>query len=146
VLDPDLRIPASARLVVTARDHPTLIAAAHTASSAKAAVLSGLGAEVLRLSRDEGGLDLDALLAELGRRQVTGLLVEGGGRSHAAFISRGLAQRFVWFVAPKVVGGRDAPTSVEGLGVETMAGALQLRPFRVRRLGADVVLETALEP
>jgi len=71
---------------------------------------------------------------------VTGLLVEGGGEVNASFLLGGLAQRTVFFYAPKIFGGRDARKAVGGEGVQRVRDGLKLRDVEWRRLGPDLFL------
>jgi diaminohydroxyphosphoribosylaminopyrimidine deaminase/5-amino-6-(5-phosphoribosylamino)uracil reductase len=71
---------------------------------------------------------------------VTSLLVEGGGEVNASFILQGLAQRVVFFYAPKIIGGREAPRGVAGHGVARVSDALRLEEVDWRRLGNDFLL------
>jgi len=97
---------------------------------------------VLRLpAMPDGRVDLAALMRELARRKVISVLVEGGGSLHAALLERNLAHHALFFVAPKLIGGRDAPTPVEGDGVPDLAGATMLDRLKVRRFGPDLAIE-----
>ncbi len=104
------------------------------------------GLDVLTVPARRGRLDLERVLAALGERGVSQLLVEGGGALAASLLEAGLAQEVVVFTAPKVVGGASAPGPVGGRGVATMADALQLVDVRIRRLGDDAVITGRLLP
>ena len=80
------------------------------------------------------------LLDELGRRRMTNLLVEGGGGVLGELFDQGEIDEVHAFVAPKVVGGRAAPSPVRGLGCDRLADALQLEGLVVESLGQDVYL------
>lgn len=142
ILDSLLRTPPTARVVESARDFPTLIAAGVEAPAAKEDALEARGVQIVRLPSDNySGVSLNALLAELARRQVISLLVEGGGETHASFLSAGLADRLLWFVAPLIIGGRDARSPVEGLGATAVADAVRMSRLRVRRIRDDLLIE-----
>jgi diaminohydroxyphosphoribosylaminopyrimidine deaminase/5-amino-6-(5-phosphoribosylamino)uracil reductase len=97
-------------------------------------------ARVLKAPTRNGGIDLRWLLKKLGRDQVTSLLVEGGGETNASFLLQRLASRVVFFYAPMVLGGRDAPKAVAGAGLVDVAGGDFLREAQWRRLGQDLLL------
>ncbi len=83
-------------------------------------------------------VDLPWLLKKLGSENVTGLLVEGGGEVNASFLLDGLAQRVVFFYAPKILGGRDSLKAVAGEGAKSLLQALQLREVQWGKIGEDL--------
>jgi diaminohydroxyphosphoribosylaminopyrimidine deaminase/5-amino-6-(5-phosphoribosylamino)uracil reductase len=90
-------------------------------------------------------VDLGALLEALFAREVRGVLVEGGGEVHAAFLDAGLVDRVAVYLAPLLVGGRAAPTPVGGTGRE-LKSAVRLGAFEVTPLGDDVLIEADVLP
>lgn len=93
--------------------------------------------DVLRVPRGPGGVDMCALMAELGRREVTSVLIEGGGTTLASAFEAGIVDKVCFFVAPKIVGGRDAITPVEGIGIERMDEAIRIGQLEVSHVGED---------
>jgi diaminohydroxyphosphoribosylaminopyrimidine deaminase/5-amino-6-(5-phosphoribosylamino)uracil reductase len=85
-------------------------------------------------------VELGALLSELFTREVRAVLVEGGGEVHAAFLDAGLVDRVAMYVAPLLVGGRDATPVVGGVGRE-LKSAVRLGAFAVTGLGDDLLIE-----
>src|SRR5438309_11768643 len=90
------------------------------------------------------GGDLGAVLDELGRQQYVQVLVEGGPTVAGEFHRAGLVDRYVFYVAPALLGGDDGRPVLAGRGAPTMADAWRGRIVSVERLGPDVRLE--LEP
>lgn len=145
VLDSRLRIPPTSRLVRTARSWPLLVATTHRAvaeRTRRARTLERAGAEVLSLPSQAGRVDLRSLLAELGRREMTNVLVEGGAEVLGAFLDRHLADEVWIFVAPRIIGGRLAVGAVGGEGMATIAGLLAR--VECRRPGRDWVFRARL--
>jgi diaminohydroxyphosphoribosylaminopyrimidine deaminase / 5-amino-6-(5-phosphoribosylamino)uracil reductase len=97
--------------------------------------------EVIHLPRGDGGVDMAALAEELGRRNITSLLIEGGGTTHASAFRSGIVDKVCFFIAPKIAGGRDAITPVEGEGAATMDEAIELTDMRVTQVGSDILIE-----
>jgi len=113
---------------------------ASSASEARARALRAAGADVVLLDGDrEGRLDVAAVLAELAKRELQSVLVEGGAETHAAFIEAGLVDRVAIFLAPRLLGG-GIPIA-RGGGGRSVADALRLGPPAVRRVGDDLLLE-----
>jgi diaminohydroxyphosphoribosylaminopyrimidine deaminase/5-amino-6-(5-phosphoribosylamino)uracil reductase len=141
VLDSRLRLPLDARLLHLDSASPTWVACTAMASKDKIKVLKDLGAEVLVMPAEPGGMvSLPSLLAELGRRQVQSLLVEGGGQTLGSFFDQRLVDKFYFFYAPKILGGKTAPGILGGAGVRHLGNALQARELKVRRLGPDLLV------
>jgi diaminohydroxyphosphoribosylaminopyrimidine deaminase / 5-amino-6-(5-phosphoribosylamino)uracil reductase len=98
-------------------------------------------AEVVRFpAAPDGRVALEPLLDELGKRGVISLLVEGGSEVHASFFASGLVDKIHAYLAPRLIGGRDAPGPLGGVGVERLAEAIQLRELDATRLGSDVLI------
>lgn len=100
----------------------------------------GAAAEIIRLPLKEGSVDLSALAVELGRRDVVTLLVEGGPRIIGGLRDAKLIHEIVAFIAPSLIGGTGARSSVDGIGAGPLNEALQLERIRVTRAGDDVVV------
>jgi diaminohydroxyphosphoribosylaminopyrimidine deaminase / 5-amino-6-(5-phosphoribosylamino)uracil reductase len=142
ILDSRLRTPASARLFQTEPHTPVLIFCGRRASEARQRELERSGAEVVRVEHSKSGLDLSAVLKELGARDVLGLLVEGGGRIHWSFLSGNLIDKFYFIVAPMVIGGTEAILTVAGPGFRTIKDSPKFKVRSFFSTGPDVILET----
>lgn len=138
VLDSTLRIPEDAR-VVTDGEAPTWIFTGSNADAAKRERLEAAGVRVIGTSGER--VNLEQVLDTLGESEISSLLVEGGGQVIASFVEQGLADKLVLYMAPKLVGGKDAPTFIEGLGIADMNEAVGLTGLRVEQLGPDLKFE-----
>ena len=151
VVDSQLRTPPTAKAIQIAAENPDfaplLIATTENASAEREAALSRPGVEVLRLPTNHSGrVNLIFLREALTKRQIISILTESGGELNAALLSAELPQKILFFIAPKLLGGRDAPTPLEGAGPAFMAQAQPLTSMRVRRFQGDVLLEGYLTP
>jgi diaminohydroxyphosphoribosylaminopyrimidine deaminase/5-amino-6-(5-phosphoribosylamino)uracil reductase len=98
-------------------------------------------AEVVKFpATADGHVALEPLLDELGKRGILSLLVEGGSTMHASFIAQGLVDKVYAYVAPRLIGGREAPGPFGGAGVEHLVDAISLRELDATRLGPDVLI------
>jgi diaminohydroxyphosphoribosylaminopyrimidine deaminase / 5-amino-6-(5-phosphoribosylamino)uracil reductase len=140
VLDSEARLDPDARLIHAATPARALVAVAVDAPTVAVLALENAGATVLRCPTRDGRVDVAALLARLFELDVRAVLVEGGGETHAAFLDAGLVDRVALFLAPLLLGGRDAPGVVGGGGRE-LKSALRLGPIAATRLGDDLLLE-----
>src|SRR6185295_15772480 len=139
VLDEKLEISLESKLIQTANESPVLIFAGKTVSSSASELTSPVmprGVEVVRDSAN--GRDLAMILDELGRREIQSVLVEGGANVAGKFLDSGLVNKISFFIAPKIIGGLDAPTAIGGLGVEKLAEGIELQDVKVTPRGQDV--------
>jgi len=137
VVDSRARTPPGARLL--SEPGQALIAVGEAAPT-ECDVLTATGAEVVPVPAADGSIDLEALMRHLGGRQITSVLVEGGGTLLGALLDRGLVDKVVALVAPVILGGCQAPTPVAGEGVEKLSDALRLDRVEVECLGKDVAI------
>ena len=103
------------------------------------AALRAAGADVVRAGEGER-VDLAALLRLLASRDITSVFVEGGGTLNFSLLAAGLVDKVHAFIAPKLVGGARALTSVEGEGFAELADAVELKELTAEMVGADVLL------
>lgn len=124
VVDPEAALPLTSTLVRTARAVPVLAVVGEAAPAPRCAALAAAGVEILRgPGPGPRGLDLAAAWRALRQRGLHRLLVEGGGGLLAELFTADAVDQVLAFVAPMVIGGRDAPTPVMGLGIESLAQA-----------------------
>ncbi len=139
VLDSTARLAATSQLVRTARETPLLVAAADDAPAERVGELRAAGCEVWQHAGDRPQR-LRELLAELARRGMTNLLVEGGGEVLGALADAQCLDELHVFLAPKLIGGQNATSPLRGQGCRAMAEACQLVQFSVELLNGDVYL------
>lgn len=140
VLDTELRTPADARVIATAREARTLVICAEGADPGRRRSLDERGAEVAEVARGPGGrVKLAAAFRELHRRGVRRALLESGSVLTGACLRAGYVRQVAAFVAPVVIGG-SGPTPFEG-GGWPLLDAPRLEHARVRAIGCDALLE-----
>jgi diaminohydroxyphosphoribosylaminopyrimidine deaminase/5-amino-6-(5-phosphoribosylamino)uracil reductase len=136
VLDERLQTTPDSQLARTAHESPVLV---FSSSKAKTAAITAVESQGIEIICDgAGGRDTLQILEELGRRSIQSVLVEGGGGVAGAFIDAGMVNKVTFFVAPVIIGGREAPGAVSGIGAEKMANALRLKDVEVTQRGKDL--------
>lgn len=138
VVDSRARLPLDAKLV---RDGAARTIAVVTAAAPAERVeaLQAAGVEIM-VAGSGPQVDMQLLMQELGAMGITSVLVEGGGTVNFAMLQAGLVDRVYAFIAPKLVGGRDALTPVEGDGFKELKHAVELENICLRQLACDVLL------
>lgn len=139
ILDPHGKIPLNCKAL---RSDPsnTIVVVSSKASEQKIKMIKAAKAEVLAIKTNKSGFAMDLLLKELGKRKIASILIEGGGDSNAAALSAGIVDKVFFFYAPKIIGGKLAPTSVEGEGISLMSQAIKLKELEIKRLGEDILV------
>ena len=140
ICDTRLRIPFDANVVETAKEIPTILATCQ-ADPDRIRPFEEKGCQVLTLPEEDGHVDLRALMRELGKRQIDSILLEGGGTLNWSALKSGIVQKVYCFTAPKLFGGIDARTPVEGRGVASPGEAFSLTHLKVTQVGEDLLIE-----
>lgn len=150
IADSHLRIPMDSQLVRTAGQQPLIVACLPDANEEKAAQLQEKGVEVLRIpevttaditEEQKEVISLPVLMKELGARKIDGILLEGGGQLNESALQAGIVDRIYCYIAPKIFGGAQAKTPVEGQGLTRAADAWQFNRIGMQEFGQDILLE-----
>ncbi|MBI1763591.1 MAG: bifunctional diaminohydroxyphosphoribosylaminopyrimidine deaminase/5-amino-6-(5-phosphoribosylamino)uracil reductase RibD [Acidobacteria bacterium] len=139
VLDSNLRLPLESQLVQTARVTPLIVFTSANKTGQQAQLVAA-GVQLVRVARGIDGLDLPQVLRELGQRQITSLIVEGGADVAGSFVQQRLLDKASFFLAPKLLGGRAAYPAIGGAGFARLDDALQLCDITIQQHGADLEL------
>lgn len=148
VLDSALRIPLSSHLVQSAKEIPLMVVCSDSkikGAADKKKALEAAGAEVLPLDSPDGRPVFKALVAELGKRSIDSLLIEGGSQVHYSALKAGIVSHIYSYVAPKIFGGTSAPGPVGGYGADAVSDAFVLHLAGIQQLGEDILIEYEVE-
>jgi diaminohydroxyphosphoribosylaminopyrimidine deaminase/5-amino-6-(5-phosphoribosylamino)uracil reductase len=138
VLDSRARLPLRSKLVRTASAVPVVVAVSARAPRARCRALERAGCEVLRAGGSR--TDVKKVLEAFGRRGFTHVMVEGGGAVLGSVFDAHLADEVYVFVAPRVIGGREAPSPVAGSGPAALADGPVLERTEWKTVGPDLLL------
>lgn len=141
VLDNEFLVPLNANVFKNADAERVLYAVGDNLPASREKALTRMGVEILVLKRKEGGVDLRHLMRALGERQLTSVLIEGGAEVNASALDAGLVDKILVFVAPILIGGRNAPGPVGGNGAFRLAQALKIKNMTASPVGGDWLLE-----
>ncbi len=141
ILDSRARTPLDAKVIVQKSGAPTIIAVSEEAPEQNIECLRDAGAQVVRLPSTRNGVSIPELLRELGRREITSVLVEGGAAVNGSFIAGKLVDKVYWFIAPVIIGGDSAPGPVGGRGFAGLNEVPAVKDIIVRHYGDDICIE-----
>ena len=138
IVDGKGRTPLTAQ--VFSEPGKTILALGRLATPEEKAAFARAGAEILELPSAEGLVGLEELFKTLGEREVTSVLVEGGGKLFGSLFDLGLVDKVVAFIDPIIIGGEGAKMAVGGKGVDKVADSLKLERIKVERFDDDVMI------
>ncbi|GMA99635.1 bifunctional diaminohydroxyphosphoribosylaminopyrimidine deaminase/5-amino-6-(5-phosphoribosylamino)uracil reductase RibD [Pelosinus sp. IPA-1] len=139
IVDSMARTPLTAN-VVTDGLAKTIIAVTDKAPEERVNALRACGVEVLVVESKQDGVNLPLLFKELGKRQITSLLIEGGASINASVLEDNLVDKVHWFIAPKIIGGNSAPGPIAGQGIADVNKAILLEDIETESVGEDILI------
>lgn len=140
VIDSSLDIPLDSQIVTSSHKQRSIIFCSHDADRVRQTRLEAAGCEVERINSQNNCLVLEEVLDHLGNMKICSLLIEGGGRINASLLEKDLVDKVYWFIAPKIIGGRDALTPVEGKGFDFMREARELDSMEIKQFSRDLLI------
>jgi diaminohydroxyphosphoribosylaminopyrimidine deaminase/5-amino-6-(5-phosphoribosylamino)uracil reductase len=140
IIDGRLDLPPESYIVQSAASQPTLVFCAEAAPHHKVHLLEESGIKVIKVEGTPEAIALEAVLESLGRMNICSVMVEGGAEINGYLIEHKLADKVHWFIAPKLAGGRKAPSPVGGDGVEQMSAAAMVSKLEVQNFEEDILI------
>lgn len=140
VCDTHLRIPMDCQIVQTADTIETILATS-TNEKGKIEQLIKKGVQILQIPEKDGCIDLNFLMQTLGEKGIDSILLEGGGRLNDSFLREKLIQKAYVYLAPKIFGGEDAKTPVEGIGISLPEQSANFKLQQIQQIEEDILLE-----
>lgn len=144
ICDTALRTPVNTQVVSTAKQIPTIFATC-CQDKERCLTYEQKGCHILGVQEKNGHVDLQHLMELLGQKQIDSILLEGGGTLNWAAVSSGIVRKVQTYISPKLFGGQDAKTPIEGEGVHVPAEAIPLKNSHVIQLGEDFLIESEVE-
>lgn len=140
VVDSSLRIDINAN-VVQDKSAKTIVATTDKADKDKILKLQAQDIDVIVVDKDENDkVDIEKLLDILGQQNICSILVEGGATLSGSFVAKKLVDKVYFFIAPKIVGGKEAKTPVAGTGILNLQEALALKDIQIEKLEEDILI------
>ncbi len=145
VIDPKGKIPIESNILN--KDANTIIVTTSLMDIQKENLLmynaneKNASLKILKCDSDPDNLDLDHIMNELYKLNIDSVLLEGGGTLNSFALKAGIVDKVMVFIAPKIVGDKDALTPVEGHGIELMDQAIRVENIEVLRFEDDILIE-----
>lgn len=138
VLDSSLKIPFECNLIQTAEKYKTIVATLQNENCIKAGMLKQMGVQIITVKEKNGRPDLEHLMKILGEKGIDSILIEGGGTLAFSAFNQGIVDKVIYYIAPKIFGGIDAKTSVEGNGFGEISKAVKLKDVTTEMIENDI--------
>ncbi len=141
VVDSKLRIPINSNVLTFQDKAKTIVATTRRANKEKLEMLKQMEIEVIVTKEKDEKVDLQELMKVLGTKGIDSILLEGGATLNFSALEEGIVDKIQSYIAPKIIGGKEAKTAVEGAGVHSLKNAFQIDRMTAVMVGEDLFVE-----
>ena len=141
VLDSRLRIPMDSNIVATANEISTIVATGEFSNLERIRKLEEKSIKIIRIPLKDGKIDMNILMEKLGNMGIDSILIEGGANVNYSSLEANLVDKLAFFIAPKLLGGKNAKTPVEGQGIEKISSSIKIKDMKSKYIGEDLLIE-----
>lgn len=141
IVDTTARIPLDSYVLNMDSSAKTIIATTEKANRENIEAIKKKGAEIIITPLRDNKVDLIFLMKELGKIGIDSVLIEGGSTLNYSALEEGIVDKVISFIAPKIIGGKDAKTPVGGEGIKYVKNAILLNNIKVSRFQEDIMIE-----
>jgi len=146
ILDTHLRTPLDAKVIENDSEAPTYIFAGSNVAPERVQTYQEKNVTVMVARQGPGRISLTQVLEDLGRMEISSLLIEGGAQIHAAALGEGVVDHALFFIAPKIIGGGESREAIGDLGIHNMENAISLDTVRTESICDDILIEGDVLP
>ncbi|MGL5313740.1 MAG: bifunctional diaminohydroxyphosphoribosylaminopyrimidine deaminase/5-amino-6-(5-phosphoribosylamino)uracil reductase RibD [Peptostreptococcaceae bacterium] len=141
IVDSKLRIPLDSKVVEDVNIAKTIVATTDKADKSKLNILKSKGVDVIITDLKDERVDLNSLMTILSKNKVDSILLEGGASLNFSALKEGIVDKVQIYIAPKIIGGREAKTPVGGSGINLLEDAFKLKNLATKNIGEDIFIE-----
>jgi len=141
ILDSEAKIPLESKVLKCDEKTKTILATTKLASDAKIEDIKKMGAQVIVTPSVNKWVDLNYLMGELGDMGIDSILLEGGSTINYSALERGIVDKVITFISPKIFGGTSGKTPVGGMGINYVKDSIMLTDTEVVRFDEDIMIE-----
>lgn len=141
IVDSFARLPLESRVLNIESKAKTIVAVTEKASKERIEALQKKGAEIIITPQVENRVDIKFLTKMLGEMNIDSVLLEGGSELNFFALNEGIVDKVCFFIAPKIIGGREAKTPIGGSGIERLSDAINIKDIEIKRFENDIMIE-----
>lgn len=145
VVDSSLRIPLESKVIKENEKARTIIATTYKASEEKKEILRKQGITVLSVNSKDEKVDLQDLMTKFGEMKIDSIILEGGATLNFSALEHGIVDKVQIYIAPKLIGGKEAKTPVGGSGITELKNCFKVKALETKKIGDDIILEGYIE-
>lgn len=140
IVDGRLDLPLDSQIARTAREQETIILTSVIKEPGRAEALTQKGIKIIELGGNPEQVPVEKALPILGEMKICSILVEGGATLNAYLLEQKIIDKVYWFIAPKLIGGKTAPTPLAGQGIPLMKDAVELADVQYQQVDSDLLI------
>ena len=141
ILDRENKIPLKAKVFSNSKKQRVIYVSGSKISLKRKKTLVEKNIEIINGKTNKSGFDLKHLMKHLVKKDLTSVLIEGGGEINNSALKAGIVDKIYIFISPILIGGKQAPGLIGGLGVSKIVKALSLKNMKVTEMGEDLMVE-----
>lgn len=141
IVDSKGRIPLDSNVIQTKTKAGTIIATTALIDKTKENQLIENNVRIIKTAGSNGNVDLRVLMDELYMLEIDSVLLEGGGTLNYSALEAGIVDKVMFFISPKIIGGKDAVSPVEGVGIDLIKNALKIKDINLTQFDDDILIE-----
>jgi diaminohydroxyphosphoribosylaminopyrimidine deaminase/5-amino-6-(5-phosphoribosylamino)uracil reductase len=139
ILDSHAKIPLNAKVLNLKSHAKTIVAVTSSAPEDKISQIKQK-AEVIIIPEKDGRVNIYELMKKLGEMEITSVMIEGGAEVNASALKASVIDKVMFFIAPKILGGKDALSPIGGIGVDDPSEAIKLKDISIEQVGEDILI------
>lgn len=141
IVDSKGRIPLDSNVIQAKSKAETIIATMDFIDKEKERQLQENNVRIIKTAGSEGNVDLRELMDELYKLEIDSVLLEGGGTLNYSALEAGIVNKVMFFISPKIIGGKNAISPVEGAGIHLMKDAFKIKDINLTKFNDDILIE-----
>ncbi len=141
IVDSKGRIPLDSNVIQTKTKAGTIMATTALIDKTKEKQLIENNVRIIKTAGSNGNVDLRVLMDELYKLEIDSVLLEGGGTLNYSALEAGIVDKVMFFISPKIIGGKDAVSPVEGAGIDLIKNALKIKDINLTQFDDDILIE-----
>lgn len=141
IVDSKLRLPINSKILETLKHRRIIIGVTEEADEAKVRQLEEMGVSIIKTPLKNKRVDLNFLMTKIGEAGIDSILLEGGSTLNFSCLRENIVDKVMCFIAPIILGGEKAKTSVGGSGIEFLSEAVKVSNIKLKSIGQDILIE-----